>query len=47
VYEELTGEEMPPVKFRWPAKPKGRNWDFDDDEQLSRRLPKLARKYLA
>ena len=41
-YEELTGEEMPPVDYRWPAKPRGKRWDFDDDKQVSRRLPKLA-----
>jgi hypothetical protein len=46
-YRELTGEEMPPVDFRWPAKPRGRRWDFDDDRQVSRRLPKLAKVYLA
>ena len=45
-YEELRGEEMHPVKFRWPSKPRGRRWDFDDDEQVLRRLPKLARRYL-
>jgi hypothetical protein len=46
-YRELTGEEMPPVEFRWPKKPRGRRWDFDDDKQVSRRLPKLAKIYLA
>jgi hypothetical protein len=44
-YRELTGEEMPPVEFRWPKKPRGRRWDFDDDEHLSRRFPKLAKMY--
>jgi hypothetical protein len=47
VYEELTGEEMPPVDVRWPARPKGRRWNFDDDEQVSRWLPELAKVYLA
>ena len=47
VYKELTGEEMPPVDFRWPAKPRRRRWDFDDDAQVSRRLPELAKVYLA
>jgi hypothetical protein len=36
---------MPSVEFRWPAKLRGRRWDFDDDEQVSRRLPKLAKVY--
>jgi hypothetical protein len=47
VYEELTGTAMPPVATRWPARPKGRRWDFDDEEQVSRRLPGLAGVYLA
>lgn len=46
VYEELTGNEMPPVAFRWPSRPRGRRWDFEDDEQVSRRFPRLARMYL-
>jgi hypothetical protein len=46
VYQERTGEEMPLIDFRWPAKPRGRRWDFDDDEQVARRLPKLAKVYL-
>lgn len=46
-YRENTGGEMPPVEFRWPKKPRGRRWDFEDDEQVSRRLPKLAAIYQA
>jgi hypothetical protein len=45
-YEQLTGEQMPPIDFRWPAKPKGRRWDFDDDRQVARRLPRLSKIYL-
>jgi hypothetical protein len=45
VYRELTGAEMPPVPTRWPARPKGRRWDFDDDRQVARRLPTLAKIY--
>jgi hypothetical protein len=46
-YKEVTGQDMPSVDFRWPAKPRGRRWDFDDDRQVARRLPKLAKVYLA
>jgi hypothetical protein len=46
VYRERTGEDMPSKPFRWPAKPKGRSWDFDDEGQISRRLPNLAKVYL-
>ncbi len=45
VYVEMTGEEMPAVDPLEPAEPSGENWDFDDDEQVSRRLPKLASLY--
>jgi len=38
---------MPPVEFRWPRQPRGEDWDYDDDEECFRRLPKLAAVYLA
>jgi len=46
VYEEQTGEEMASVETSWPADPRGRQWDFDDGEQVVRKLPKLAAIYL-
>lgn len=45
-YEEVTGKDMPAVDFDWPKEPRGRRWDFDDDEEVLRRLPKLAKIYL-
>jgi hypothetical protein len=42
VYEDTTDEQMPEVDSTWPAEPKGERWDFNDDEQISRRLPRLA-----
>jgi hypothetical protein len=36
---------MPEVDFDWPTEPKGERWDFDDDAQISQRLPKLADLY--
>src|SRR5438093_10687165 len=45
VYEELTGNEMPQLDFQWSAEPKGRNWDFDDKNEVSRRLPQLTKLY--
>ena len=46
VYEEATDEEMPSNAYVWPAdEPKGERWDFDDEEEFSRRLPKLAALY--
>ena len=44
-YEELTGEEMPPIDFHWPSEPRGQHWGLDDDEQVSKRLPMLAKAY--
>jgi hypothetical protein len=44
-YEELTGEEMPVSMFSWPVEPRGKRWDFDDGEQVARRLPQLAGIY--
>jgi hypothetical protein len=46
VYEERTGEEMPPMEYRGPHTPSGRPWDFEEEEETSRRLPKLAALYL-
>ena len=46
-YKDATGENMPPVDFTWPKKPRGRRWDFDDDKQMARRLPELANVYFA
>jgi hypothetical protein len=45
VYEALTGEEMAPIERLGSTKPKGSRWEFDDGEQLARRLPRLARLY--
>src|SRR5437588_11064610 len=45
-YREVTGEEMPASDFRWPKTPRGKRWNFDDNEQLSRVLPELAKIYL-
>ena len=42
VYEELAGEEMPNIEVEWPAEPGGKRWDFDDDAEVARRLPRLA-----
>lgn len=45
-YQDATGEAMPAIDFSWPAEPSGERWDFDDEEQLLRRLPKLAEMYI-
>jgi hypothetical protein len=46
VYRELTGAEMPRGESLEPAEPTGARWDFDDEEELARRFPRLACLYL-
>lgn len=45
VYEDAAGEAMPDVPFAWPAEPRGERWDFGDEEQRSRGLPRLSKMY--
>lgn len=45
VYEEKTGEEMPEGEAYGPAKPAGRRIDYDDDEVMRRRFPKIVAKF--
>jgi hypothetical protein len=45
VYEERTGEEPPAFEGGGGIEPAGERWDFDDDEEVSRRLPRLAALY--
>jgi hypothetical protein len=40
VYREKTGEHMV-VEFTW-SETRGEEWDYDSDEELTRRLPRLA-----
>ena len=42
VYEELSGNEMPDIDLNWPSEPAGKRWDFDDDAEVARRIPKLS-----
>ncbi|MBY0227687.1 MAG: DUF4240 domain-containing protein [Gemmataceae bacterium] len=46
-YEDATSEEMVKLDLPWPKKPRGRRWDFDDDDKVARRLPELANIYFA
>jgi len=45
VYEDKTGEEMPRLDFEEQKTPSGEAWDFDDEEENKKRLPKLFLKY--
>lgn len=46
LYEQALGTEMPRTKREWPELPTGEAWDYDDDAEVKRRLPKLAAIYL-
>jgi hypothetical protein len=45
VYEELTGDDLPPGDSKQPEEPGGDDWDFDDDNEAQERLPKLWKRY--
>lgn len=45
VFEEKTGNEMPRKKFEQPEDPVGEEWDFDNDTENRKRLPKLCEKF--
>lgn len=44
VYEELTGQELPPASGPSPIEPAGEPWS-EDDGSLERRLPRLLARY--
>ncbi len=46
-YEEKTGNEMPRKAFEQPADPIGEEWDFDDEAENKKRLPRLMEKQIA
>jgi len=41
VYAEVAGKELT-GKFRWAQRPKGKRWDFDDDEARGRALAEVG-----
>lgn len=43
-YEKLTGREMPAGELK--SNLVGTRWEFDDDAEMTRRLPRLARLYI-
>lgn len=45
IYKERTSVEPPSIEQGIRVEPEGRRWDFNDDEQVSRRLPRLAELY--
>jgi hypothetical protein len=52
-WEEKTGKSTEAFHKAWvrvrvppPAREQGEDWDFDDDEEARRRLPRLAAMYL-
>jgi len=45
VYREKTGAEMPAWETEPLGRPMGERYDFDDEDEAERRLPKLYAKY--
>ncbi len=44
-YMNKTGKELPFPKRDRPLEPSGEDWDFDDDSEAARRLPRMWAKY--
>jgi hypothetical protein len=47
VYQEKTGQRLPRKELASPAEPAGEEWDFDDDDETARRLPRLNARFSA
>jgi hypothetical protein len=45
VYETMTGTEIPQATPKDPDEPAGEEWDFEDDELLKSKLPKVWGKF--
>ncbi|HET6531749.1 MAG TPA: DUF4240 domain-containing protein [Actinoplanes sp.] len=45
-YEQATGGELPPSQVRWSKPDAAELWDFDDEAEMGRRLPRLAALFL-
>jgi hypothetical protein len=43
VYEEKTGSEMPRAEWSQSSEPAGKSWDFDDEAENLKRLPRVTR----
>jgi hypothetical protein len=45
VYEEKTENEIPRIEYTAPIEPTGEEWDFDDENENSKRLPRLSKLF--
>jgi Protein of unknown function (DUF4240) len=45
-YAQATGGELPPSEVPWSKPDAAELWDFDDEEEMGRRLPRLAGLFL-
>jgi hypothetical protein len=45
VYEELAGQQLPRSSVKQRSRPRGRNWDFDNEVQVAKRFPALSALY--
>lgn len=44
-YHQKTGDQLPPGSFTINYPPLTHDWDFEDKEEMTRRLPQLSRLY--
>lgn len=42
VYEEKAGTPLPRTKIQQPSEPAGEEWDFEDQNEVKKRLPRLS-----
>ncbi len=45
VYEDLTEKELPARSSPHPSEPSGTGWDFDNEDEAMKKLPRLFSKY--
>ncbi len=45
-YQQVTGSELPPSGVPASRPDPAQLWDFDDEEEMARRLPRLSRLFL-
>jgi hypothetical protein len=47
VYEDKLGQALPDGPRVHPIEPVGEEWDFEDDDQCQKRLPKISARFAA
>ena len=45
-HRQATGSDLPPRRRRRPARTRPMLWDFDNEDEMQRRLPRLSALFL-